>query len=66
MNESERIDPYWICSSCATKKGWVPFKTGNTMIMGLCGYCGTGHEEMLTPVCDFKKPKDKKGDKSGQ
>lgn len=58
MGKIERTEKYWICDACAEKKKYVAWKTGNTLIMGLCGWCDSREESFLTPVEDFRKPKE--------
>lgn len=55
----ERESTYWICDGCADQRGWVMYKTGNTTIRGLCGWCTFPLTVKLTPTRDFKKPIEK-------
>jgi transcription elongation factor Elf1 len=55
--EKKRTPTYWICNDCADKKGLVCKKTGNTVILGLCGHCENPMEIALTPVRDFVRKK---------
>lgn len=58
----ERQPKYWICDLCALKKDLHPFKTGNTLAIGLCGWCDHPDESPLTPICDLKTSSNKTGD----
>lgn len=60
QDKKERVGGYWICTSCANERGWILKDKMNTLIMGLCGHCDSGKEEMLTPTIDFIKPKGNK------
>ncbi len=53
---------YWICDGCAVERKWTPFKTGNTLSMGLCSWCESNKETMLTPLRDLKDGKGKRAD----
>lgn len=50
----KRMEKYWICDACALKRGWKSFKTGNTLVLGHCGWCDHLSEEALTPLRDLK------------
>lgn len=60
------MNKYWICDSCALKHNLKPFKSGYTLILGLCGWCESKKEQMLTPLIDLKSSKsiDDKGFKN--
>lgn len=53
---SERMDKYWICDTCAALRDWKCFKTGNTVCLGLCGWCDYPHEQAMTPLRDLTNP----------
>lgn len=59
---SERQGKYWICNDCADKRGFRPFKSGNTIILGLCGWCDRDDESGLTPLRDLKTADDLRAD----
>lgn len=62
MSEDKRLGKYWICAECAAKKDLHPFKTGNTMTLGLCSWCDSPAESFLTPLRDLKTKEDKRAD----
>ncbi len=49
-----RMSKYWMCDVCAVRHGFICFKTGNTVSMGLCGWCDSDKEQWLTPLRDLK------------
>lgn len=54
----EPMSKYWICDECATERGLVPFKTGNTVVPDQrCGHCKSEVLKTLTPIVDFRKTK---------
>lgn len=42
-----------LCNACAEAKGWKCFKTGHTVMMGVCPGCN--RKTWLTPEVDFVK-----------
>ena len=52
------MSTYWLCDDCATKRGLESFKTGNSVIIGLCGNCDSREEQKLTPVVDLRKKRE--------
>lgn len=52
----ERVDKYFICESCAKKKGWKLPGHAITVIHGLCGHCNRQDEATLIPEVDFIGP----------
>lgn len=61
--KKERMSKYWICDACAAlKRGWVPYKTGYTVCQGLCGWCDSDDEVMLTPLRDLRNAKGVRAD----
>lgn len=61
MNKKiEFMDPYYICLSCADRRGWEMVPWPVTVSSGYCCHCQSEKEQTMIPVVDFKKhPKDK-------
>lgn len=53
-----KLPYYFICSPCAAERGGVDWKTGNTRCLDKCPYCNSKEDVTVTPVVDFRWPRD--------